>query len=92
MNKYEKQFEQLVAGTLDPKEYSSECNIEKCMGCSAGTCPFKQKIKEEYLIQLFLDKYCSSEEEKEIMKTAIENKDPEILKFLKSVAGIEVGN
>ncbi len=92
MNKYEKQFEQLVTGTLSDKDYDTECNIEKCIGCFAGTCPFKQKIKEDYLIQLFLDKYCSSDEEKEIMKTAVENKDPEILKFLKSVAGIEVRN
>jgi len=82
MNKYEKQFEQLIAGTLSDKDYDSECNIEKCMGCSAGTCPFKQKIKEEYMLNLMLENMCSTDEEKEILRNAIKNKEPEALELL----------
>lgn len=82
MNKYEKQFEQLIAGTLNENNYDSECNIEKCSGCSAGTCPFKQKIKEEYLLNLLLENMCSNEKEKEILKNAIKNKEPEALEIL----------
>lgn len=83
MNKYEKQFEQLVAGTLDESNYDAQCNIEKCMGCSAGTCPFKQKIKEEYMLNLMLDNMCSTEEEKTTLRNGVKNKDPEALEIFK---------
>lgn len=92
MNKYEKQFEQLIAGTLDTKNYDPECTLEKCMGCSAGTCPFKERIKEEYMLNLMLDEICSSEDEKETLRNAVKNKDPEALEILKMFTELNKSN
>lgn len=83
MNKYEKQFRQLVAGTLDAKNYDDQCEIEKCAGCSSETCSFKQKLKEEYLLNMFVENISNSAEEQTILKNAIKCKDPEALNLFR---------